>query len=137
MKFFGQGHSCNVRWQETSTPTAVQLMRKISEHQIQHRSTTEATKPVNSLNKRQVLPVTHPAAPLVVIKFLSISLHSIPGLDSLPPTGRLPNCWSNWNRIASDVWTLQVSTRDSGSPIPGFHSGPTLLKQDEFCIDHG
>ena len=31
----------------------------------------------------------------------------------------------------------RVSTRASESPIPGFHSGPTLLEQDELCIDHG
>ena len=97
-----------MRWQETSTPSAVQLIHQISEHQIQHRSATEATKPVNSLNKRQVLPVTHPAALLVVFKFLSSSLHSISWLDSLPPTGGLPHCLSNWNRITSDLWTLEV-----------------------------
>ena len=31
----------------------------------------------------------------------------------------------------------KVSTRASGSPIPRFHSGPTLLEQDELCVDHG
>ena len=30
-----------------------------------------------------------------------------------------------------------VSTRASGLPIPRLHSEPTLLDQDEFCIDHG
>ena len=30
-----------------------------------------------------------------------------------------------------------VSTRASGFPIPRLHSKPTLLDQDELCIDHG
>ena len=29
-----------------------------------------------------------------------------------------------------------VSTRASGFPIPRLHSEPTLLDQDDFCIDH-
>ena len=88
--------------------TAVQLVHKISEHQIQHWSAAKATKSLNPLDKREFLSITHPAAPCIVFKFLNLILHSIPGLDSLPPTDRPSHCWSNWNRITSDPWTLQV-----------------------------
>jgi len=39
---------------------------------------------------------------------INIVLSHIPGLSSLPPSGKLPHCLRNWQAITADRWVLQT-----------------------------
>ena len=57
--FVANGHSCNVTVAgDLNADSRTAHTQDFRTADIQHRPTTEATKPVNSLNKRQVLPIS-------------------------------------------------------------------------------